>query len=259
MTAGNEVENCLEDHGGVGVRLSERFIMAYNRIDKQLQKRAGLDHYVGFSQLVRRVARNDSMFAQFADDLLEYAELRNAIVHELVEPEQIIAEPHIHVVEHIEQIAAIVERPPLVIPQFQREVYTVCSEDSILDVMAFVREHGYTQFPVYNPEGHFMGLLTDRCIARWLTFELEEVMHKVIDKIAVADVMVYDKTHGNNVSFLPQNATVFDAYSEFEDHTVSEYPRLEAILITAHGRRDEKLIGIITPWDLFRLHTLGGD
>jgi predicted transcriptional regulator len=241
------------------VRLSERFIMAYNRIDKQLQKRAGLDHYVGFSQLVRRVARNDSMFAQFADDLLEYAELRNAIVHELVEPEQIIAEPHINVVEHIEQIAAIVERPPLVIPQFQREVYTVCSEDSILDVMAFVREHGYTQFPVYGSEGHFMGLLTDRCIARWLTFELEKVMHNVIEEIAVADVMVYDKTHGNNVSFLPQNATVFDAYSEFEDHTVSEYPRLEAILITAHGRRDEKLIGIITPWDLFRLHTLGGD
>ncbi len=240
------------------MRLSERFIMAYNRIDKQLQKRARLDRYVGFSQLVRRVARNDSMFAQFADDLLEYAELRNAIVHELVEPERIIAEPHPSVVEHIEQIAAIVEKPPLVIPKFQREVHTVCSEDSILEVMAIIREHGYTQFPVYDKDGRFQGLLTDRCIARWLTFELEKVMVKVIEDIAVADVMAYDKTRGDNVSFLPQTATVFDAYSEFEYHLLSDYPRLEALLITRHGRKDEELLGIITPWDIFHLHAING-
>ena len=240
------------------MQLSERFIMAYNRIDKQLQKRARLDHYVGFSQLVRRVARKDNMFAQFADDLLEFAELRNAIVHEVVEPEQIIAEPHASVVERIEQIAEIVERPPLVIPKFQREVYVVCSEDSILDVLALAREHGYTQFPVYDADDQFRGLLTDRCIARWLTFELEKVMLNVIEDIAVADVMVYDKTGGDNVSFLPQNATVFDAYSEFEHHMVYDYPRLEAILITTNGRKNEKLLGIITPWDIFRLHPLNG-
>lgn len=240
------------------MRLSERFIIAYNRIDRQLQKRAKLDHYVGFSQLVRRVARSDSMIAQFADDLLEYADLRNAIVHDLVEPEQIIAEPHPSVVERIEQIAEIVERPPLIIPKFQREVYTVCSDDSILDVMGLMREHGYTQFPVYEPDGQFAGLLTDRCIARWLTFELEKVMLNIIEEIAVADVLVYDKTRGHNVTFLPQHATVFDAYSEFEQHMVSDYPRLEAILVTANGREDEKLLGIITPWDIFRLNPVNG-
>jgi len=239
------------------LRLSERFIMAYNRIDKQLQKKAGVERYMGFSQLVRRVARNDSMFAQFEDDLLEYAELRNAIVHELVEPEQVIAEPHESVVERIEQIADIVERPPLVIPKFQREVYSVESNDSILDVMALVRRYGYTQFPVYD-DGEFVGLLTDRCIARWLTFELEKVMQSVIEDISVAEVLIYDKSRGENVCFLPQSATIFDAYREFERRMITDYPRLEAILITATGRPDETLLGIITPWDMFRHMPLNG-
>ncbi|NMB24962.1 MAG: CBS domain-containing protein [Firmicutes bacterium] len=239
------------------MQLSERFIMAYNKIDRQLEKRAGIEGYMGFSQLVRRVARADPMFAEFEDDLLEYAELRNAIVHELVEPARIIAEPHASVVERIEQIAAILERPPLVIPRFERQVYTVQADDSILRVMDLIRQYGYTQFPVYDGESEFLGLLTDRCLARWLTFEFE-TLAQGLQATQVAQVMVYDKTEGANVTFLSQNATVFDAYHEFECHMATEYPRLEAILITANGRSDERLMGIITPWDMFRLGPRNG-
>ncbi len=240
------------------MQLSERFIMAYNRIDRQLQKRAGVERYMGFSQLVRRVARTDTMFSQFEDDLLEYAELRNAIVHELVEPAQIIAEPHASVVERIEHIAAILERPPLVIPRFERQVYTVKADDPISTVMELIRKYGYTQFPVYDAEGGFMGLLTDRCLARWLTFDLETVRQDPI-KTSVAEVMVYDKAGGANAIFLSKAATVFDAYHEFQRHMTTDYPRLEAILITANGKPGERLMGIITPWDMFRLRPLNGE
>ncbi|NLK07150.1 MAG: CBS domain-containing protein [Firmicutes bacterium] len=234
------------------MQLSQRFIMAYNKIDRQLQKRAGIEGYMGFSQLVRRVARKDTMIAQFEDDLLEYAELRNAIVHELVEPARVIAEPHASVVEHIEQIAKILEQPPLIIPRFQGEVTVVKDCDPILHVMDLIREHGYTQFPVYDETGRFKGLLTDRCLARWLTFEFEKLVTGA-EHTSVAEVMQYDKAQGANVAFLSPHATVFDAYREFERHMTQDYHRLEAILITPKGRKDEPLLGIITPWDMFHV------
>lgn len=239
------------------MQLSERFIMAYNKIDRQLQKRAGIQGYMGFSQLVRRVARNDPMFAEFEDDLLEFAELRNAIVHELVEPARIIAEPYVSVVERIEEIAATLERPPLVIPRFERQVYTVQANDPILRVLDLIRHYGYTQFPVYDGERGFLGLLTDRCLARWLTFEFE-ALAEGLQTARVAEVMVYDRTKGANVTFLSQSATVYDAYHEFEWHMTKDYPRLEAILITANGKSDERLMGIITPWDMFRVGPRNG-
>ena len=69
--------------GGYSLRFSERFVAAYNRIEREMTKRAKLDRYVGFAQLVRRLARTDSTIAQFADELFEYGELRNAIVDAL--------------------------------------------------------------------------------------------------------------------------------------------------------------------------------
>ncbi len=240
------------------MRLSERFIAAYNRIDREMTRRAKLDRYVGFAQLVRRLARTDSTIAQFADELLEYGDLRNAIVHDAVEPGRIIAEPHPDVVERMEHIAAVLEQPPLVTPEFERKVHTVRSNDSILVVMNLIRQLGYTQFPIYDEEGKFAGLLTDRCIARWLTFELDKVRMNSLEEITAAHVAAYDKTKGKNVTFLPKDATVFDAYNEFELRIGTERPRLEAILITEHGKKEEPLLGIITPWDIFRLRSLMG-
>ncbi len=240
------------------MRLSERFIAAYNRIDREMTRRAKLDRYVGFAQLVRRLARTDATIAQFADELLEYGDLRNAIVHDAVEPGRIIAEPHPDVVERMEHIAAVLEQPPLVTPEFERKVYTVRSQDSILDVMALIRRLGYTQFPIYDQEGSFTGLLTDRCLARWLTFELEKVRSNSLEAITVAEVAAYDKTQGKNVTFLAKDATIFDAYNEFERRIGTDRPRLEAILITERGRKDEPLLGIITPWDILRIRSLMG-
>ena len=234
------------------MQLSERFIMAYNRVDRQLQKRSGIEGYMGFSQLVRRIARSDALFAEFEDDLLEFAELRNAIVHELVEPARVIAEPHISTVERLEEIAETLERPPLIIPLFQRQVYAVKSQDTIVPVLHMIRKYGYTQFPVYDGQTEFVGLLTDRCLANWLTFQFEN-LGKGLQSVTVAEVMAYDKAAGNNVVFLPQSATIFHAYQAFEGHVATDYPRLEAILITATGRSTERLKGIITPWDMFRL------
>jgi CBS domain-containing protein len=244
--------------GGYSLRFSERFVAAYNRIEREMTKRAKLDRYVGFAQLVRRLARTDSTIAQFADELFEYGELRNAIVHDAFEPGRLIAEPHPDVVERMEHIAEVLERPPLVIPEFERKVYTVRSQDSILDVMGLIRQLGYTQFPVYDQDGKFAGLLTDRCLARWLTFELDKVRENSLEEITVAHVTVYDKTKGRNVTFLPKKATVFDAYNEFECRMGIDGPRLEAILITERGKKDEPLLGIITPWDIFRLRSLMG-
>ncbi|WP_405103429.1 hypothetical protein [Oceanobacillus sp. FSL H7-0719] len=85
-------------------RNSERFLTAFNRIEKRMRSIINSGRNIGFSKMVRMLKNADAVVGQYSDDLLEYAELRNAIVHNKVNITFSIAEPHDSVVEQIEWI-----------------------------------------------------------------------------------------------------------------------------------------------------------
>jgi len=60
---------------------SERFLEAFNQIEQELNNRFRPGIHIGFSELIRRMQPQDTVVTRFATDLREYAELRNAIVH----------------------------------------------------------------------------------------------------------------------------------------------------------------------------------
>ena len=145
----------------------ERFLSAYNVIEQAMQRKMGdAASKEGFRRLIDHLTDRDWMVRKFRDDLIEFAELRNAIVHERISPRYLIAVPLTGTVERIERIAASMERPPLVYPRFRAEVVGFDVDDPVRKVLATLASTGYSQFPVYR-EGQYMGLLTDGGIGRW--------------------------------------------------------------------------------------------
>jgi len=67
---------------------------------------------------------------RFREDLREFADLRNAIVHDRMHDE-VIAEPNSWAVERIGMIANLLTAPPAVIPLFEKRVFTVDEEQSL--------------------------------------------------------------------------------------------------------------------------------
>lgn len=74
---------------------AELFLAAFNRIEKWLKNEYDGKQVPGFSELVRRLSqRKDLQVKSYRDDLLELAQLRNAIVHDRISPDFVIAEPN---------------------------------------------------------------------------------------------------------------------------------------------------------------------
>jgi hypothetical protein len=63
----------------------DRFEVAYNKIDALLRKKVGRERSSAFSSVVMEAAKKDATVRAYKDDLLEYGDLRNAIVHDRVE------------------------------------------------------------------------------------------------------------------------------------------------------------------------------
>lgn len=226
---------------------SERYIIAFNQIDKFLSNELGQNgHYVGFTQAVNKVAKNNRIVNRFKEDLQEFAVLRNAIVHERTDPEYVIAEPHDSTVEKIEKILSELTEPKKVIPTFSQEVKSFKVTDSLADVLNMIKYTHYSQFPVYDEE-EFKGLLTANGITNWLAETVDDDLLSR-EETTLEDMLSYEEGT-ENYKFVSRDLSIYEAEDIFKDQ-VNKEDRIDAVLITHHGKPDESLLGIISAWDI---------
>ncbi len=202
-----------------------------------------------FFELVDKSARINPVIERYRFDLKEYSELRNAIVHDRAGGE-IIAEPRSEVVEHIERIATLLLEPPRVIPLFAKEVLTLSVGHPVARAIREFSRMAYTQAPVLD-DGRMVGLLTSNMIVKWMGLSMAGGSFD-LDGTTVLDVVEAVGNEGN-YEIVASNKSLFDIPDLFF-HWQQEGRKLDAVLITRSGKRDEPLLGIITNRDLPLVH-----
>jgi predicted transcriptional regulator len=227
---------------------ADAFLAAFSAIEKHLRRETRSDSRVSFYQLVEVAAQRDRAVLQLREDLKEFADLRNAIVHERSDGHP-IAEPIDAAVQHLERIRALLLSPPTIYPTFRRAVESVEASDPIAKALTIMRARRFSQLPVTR-ERRFIGLLTASTVARWLA---ERASEEVLDlrETCVKDALAHAEDPENH-QFVKRDATVFDALACF-DLAETRGKRLEALLITHSGKPSETFLGIITVHDVPRL------
>ncbi|WP_153730490.1 CBS domain-containing protein [Sporosarcina obsidiansis] len=232
----------------MAVKNSDRFIVAYNRIDKALVKITDMPNHLSFSRRIDKAKAKNALIRRYEDELREFGSLRNAIVHNRTGLNFAIAEPHDVIVELIEMIEKELSHPLTVKDLFKRKVHTLQAKESLATGLKLVREKKFNQLPIYQ-KGRFIGLITANGIMNWLADQNTENISREIPTLF--DVYNHEKRK-NTYRFVKSSVSVYEA-EEFFKRSILNGKRLEALLITENGGKDEKLIGIITPLDLLKL------
>jgi len=226
--------------------LIERFIVAYNAVDHYLRAQLNEDNGTPFSQLIRDYAARYPRWED-QDRLRMFGDLRNALVHQRERSYEYLSVPIPWVVETLEQIRDRFLSPELVYPKFAREVKTFRAEDTLADVFHSITETDFSQYPVYR-QGAYIGLLTENGITRWLAHHSVHVLTLVeLEEVQIDQVLSREEQRKND-AFIARTTTAQDAENYFVQN-----PLLEALLITTAGKPGEKLLGIITRWDVLRI------
>lgn len=233
---------------------SRKFLDTFSAIERLLRLNTDEDRRTPFYRLVDRAARIHPVARRYQNDLKEYADLRNAIVHERTD-EHVIAEPNDRAVREITHILNLMQDPPRVIPLFQREVFCMAVDDPMTAAAYAIVERGLLQVPVYDG-ARFVGLLTTDDIARWLGRCVYNHQLNVMET-PLSDVLACTAEH-ENVVFFGRDGSLFEALDAFQEAEKTG-KRLEAILITEGGSPAEHLLGIITILDMPAIYeALGG-
>ena len=102
---------------------ADTFLASFNRIEKWLRAKLDSPSSMGFSQMVRLVSKKGHVSVKkYEEDLYQFAQLRNAIVHDKVLPEFVIAEPNDWAVLRIQEIEQALLKPKTIGQLFSKKV-----------------------------------------------------------------------------------------------------------------------------------------
>lgn len=223
---------------------SEEFLNSFNRLEKWMKDQLDNPQNIGFSELVRRLSKQKkSTVAEYADDLLQFAQLRNAIVHERIAEDFIIAEPNEWAVKRILLIESQLTKPPQVLPRFAKHVTGFEKNIPLMNILEIVADKRYSQFPIFS-NGEFIGLLTLRLLGYWLAVESQNGSVELRNKTA-ADVLL-PGGKSVNYAFVTERTFIFQVEEMFRNQAT-----LDAVLITRDGNPNGKILGIIRPRDIY--------
>ncbi|MCD5324163.1 MULTISPECIES: CBS domain-containing protein [Pontibacillus] len=226
----------------------ERFEVAFNQIHTKLKELSHNEPNHNFMNLLHKIRERHTTIRYHFQELKQYAKLRNALVHEKVREGFYIAEPHLDVITKLENINRALHQPPYATAIASKNVLYFEEESQVKDVLRAIKRYGFSQVPVYVGR-EFKGLLTEGGLLRWFTEHMTDE-YVPVGEVTVNEVLYVEDHH--NVAFIAKDKTIYDVEDLFGEY-FDRNEKLEAILITETGSRNEKPLGIITTWDLVQI------
>ena len=227
---------------------ARRFIIAYNTIDQSLRAIYNYKRNMTFSDMIRRTVPINSVVRKYEDKLIDYARLRNSIIHNSND-DFLIAEPHDDVVALMEKIAEMITKPPKVLDVIaKKSVLTIESNMSIKDVISLIAKSGFKSLPVYE-NGKILGISTPNRIIDWFGTKIDS--EKNIEGILTSSPIsqtLRDSDLGTRFTICKEDLSIQEALDMFYRNRI-----LSAIIITKNGSSYEKILGLITISDVMDL------
>lgn len=225
-----------------------RFLNAFVTVEMYLRKILK-QNTSGFTNMVHAASKRYPKVKDHQVFLIEMSQLRNAIVHSHVgENHEVLAEPHLWVVEKLERIAKQLTAPTQLKDLKYNKVYVTSLDVSCSDLLKVQEKHNYSVVPVYD-QGRYIGVIHNRLYQRFLEKNADALID--LKTVKVRDLLLY-KNSDERIGFVSQWDTLDDAVNIYESlHRKGK--GLIALIITDSGKPNDKILGILTPIDFVRI------
>ncbi len=217
---------------------ASKFLEAFVSIEQSMRDILKPSRNMKFYQLVNLCSKSNPIIRSKQMDLMEYADLRNAIVHQRGNQQEIIAQPVDSVVNDIMAIAQALKKDEQIGMHLHKKVVVCHPNDLILDTYYLMQKLGTSKLPIYD-EDKFIGLITYKEIANWAINQPSlQYISEIIEECA-----------DDRVIFMDRKRDISKIILEFEN-SLKKGIYVLVVIITETGMKDQKPLGIFTVYDL---------
>lgn len=226
---------------------TESFIALCKELEAAVKARYGSESY-GESAYVFLSRRGE--FKPYAKELDLIREVRNLIQHKDVEVKGIEAIRVDDVLmDALREIISLVQHPETVGDVCTRELVTATLDTPVREVISRMLDSSFSHIPVLDEQGKLLGIFSENTIFTRVGKEGLEALSKqdcVGDYRAYLDIKDHVR---DSFRFIAEDVETDQAVEQFKVRDKQER-RLAMLVVTKHGDPNEKVTGVLTPYDV---------
>lgn len=233
------------------VNSASKFLAIYNEIDHYMRRVLNAPNYTDHGTLLRQMSEKNRLFESYYKDLKLFAELRNLLVHNpYPDSANPLIIPHDYIIKKYEDIRNAVLHPKKAIDiAIKRElIFTTSLNASAIEVMGIMNSKTYTHVPVMENE-KMIGVFSENTLLTYLVNHEDAIFLKDTKIAEFRDFIGLDRHPSEYFEFVSRDTLLADVEVLFQKG-LKLRKRIAVVYVTQSGKKEEKLLGMITAWDI---------
>ena len=196
------------------------------------------------------ILSNQKEYKKFEKDINLIRKIRNLLSHGECKIEGKVAiEINENIIEKLKEIISLLENPPLVTSRYISEMFVVDLEEKLEKLIKTMNEKKISHVPVLDKDKKLVGVFSENTIFSKLS---DDEIIEIGKEYQVKDYVKYIKLENHSseyFDFIKRNEELTSAQNLF-NKSIKKDKKLVMLFVTENGKKTEKILGILTPWDL---------
>lgn len=229
-----------------------QFLSNFQELEDIINEKGG--HRLKFNDNLTTVSSSNAYVRARQGEILDLYALRNVYSH--MQRGKYFASLTDHAVTSLATILEEIKHPPSALEVFAYKIgsglYETTVNAFIKDVLRDMTENEYTHVPVWNGN-KLVGTFAYNSFFQWVNYELQSGHQPRFEKEKMGDINPrYLNADVVRFHFVRSTDPAHEVPIIFENSTKQRI-RLDCICVTESGKRNEKILALVTPWDLYKV------
>lgn len=228
------------------IQLTEEFLDKY----KQLENLVRNEYNLGNNDSVMNFLISNKEFKEIENELDLCRDTRNLLSHNPKINGEYLVYPSEEMIKLLDEVIQKVTKP-LKASNVMVKKSELCfrgMQDNVKEAMVAMKEHSYKYIPILE-DGVLVGMFSAKTVLDIITSEGVEAFKDDVTFESISKYIAIENVSSKTFAFVGNSVPLCEVKDIFKED-VENKERINIIFVTQHGKSDEKLLGIITAWEI---------
>ena len=202
---------------------------------------------------IKELSKKNSVVRKYQDELMIIKKVRNINTHQRNDKYGYIVCPNPDMNIKLKTIIDEIKNPPAIynskICVKRQNMYCRTIDDTIEETIKVMIEKVYTHIPIFEND-KLVGVFSENTLLDIVNKESGIVINKDTRFKEIQEYLKIENHSSEEFKFISRNKNIYDIEDIFKDY-FTRNKRLGCVYITENGKENEKILGMLTAWDIF--------